>query len=345
MQPEVVQQLKVAKLHFYLMVSQAKVSNNRNREHEYENNGTTITEVILMGFRSSKEVNIFLFALILVVYIFTIYANLLIITLVFYSKTLHTPMYFLLIQLSLSDLILSTDIAPNLLYIIVREDRRISFTKCVVQQYVFAVAECTECLIVTVMSYDRYLAICSPLHYTSIMNNFFCAKLVLACWLLSFLVVMVDAIAIASLKFCGPNIIDHFFCDVLPLLKLSCSDPLAVQLIMFLTSVVVVFLPFVVIVISYSCVIVTILRIQSTTGKQKAFSTCSSHLTVVSIFYVSIIFTYGIPNGGQLLNLDKLLALFYTVGTPLINPGIYSLRNKEIKTSFVTLVRQMKKQK
>nr|DBA29667.1 TPA: hypothetical protein GDO54_005731 [Pyxicephalus adspersus] len=283
----------------------------------------------------------FLFTLIFVIYILTLCGNLLIITLVSYSKILHTPMYFFLTQLSLSDIILTTDICPNLLYIVVNENGTMSFTSCIFQHYIFATTECLECLLLTVMAYDRYLAICHPLHYTSIMNMLFCIQLVAMSWLLSIIIMMISTVTIACLEFCGPNTIDHFFCDALPLLHLSCSDTSLIQIEMILISVAVLFLPFLFIIISYSKVICTILKITSTAGKHKTFSTCSSHLTVVSIFYVTLIFTYGLPTKGQLLSISKLESLFYTVGAPLLNPIIYSLRNKDMKITFIKLLENL----
>ncbi|CAI9619171.1 unnamed protein product [Staurois parvus] len=271
------------------------------------------------------------------VYVLTLFGNLLIITLVYYNKTLHTPMYFFLIQLSISDILLTTDIAPYLLYTLLHEGGTMSFTGCIFQQYMFDVIESTECLLLTVMSYDRFLAICKPLHYTSIMNELFCIILTIISWLFSICSMMIAAITIAGLDFCGPNIIDHFFCDVSPLLKLSCSDTFWVQLDMILNSVPLLFLPFLIIIISYTYIIFTILKIPSKTGKQKAFSTCSSHLTVVCIFYVTLIVIYDLPTSGQSLTISKAVSLIYTVGTPLMNPIIYSLRNRDIKMAFAKL--------
>ncbi|XP_077329828.1 olfactory receptor 10A7-like [Lithobates pipiens] len=303
----------------------------------YKNNQTIITEVILLGFQSSKEIRIVLFILLLIVYVLTLFGNLLIITLVYYNKALHTPMYFFLAQLSLSDMLLTTDIAPFLLYTLLHEGGTMSFTGCIFQQHIFDIIESTECLLLTVMSYDRYLAICNPLHYTSIMNELFCIILTIISWLFSILTTVIAAITIAYLDFCGPNIIDHLFCDVSPVLKLSCSDTFWVQLDMILNSVPLLFLPFLIIIISYTYIIFTILKIPSNTGKQKAFSTCSSHLMVVCIFYITLIVIYDLPTSGQSLTIRKLVSLIYTVGTPLLNPIIYSLRNKDIKIAFAKL--------
>ncbi|KAM9313341.1 olfactory receptor 13A1-like [Gastrophryne carolinensis] len=293
-------------------------------------NQTLVTEVILLGFQSCREVRIFLSILFFLIYSLTLCGNLLIITLVYFSRKLHTPMYFFLTQLSLSDLMLTTDISPNLLHIMLREQGTMLLAHCLFQYYVFIVAEYVECLLLTVMSYDRYLAICDPLHYTTIMSKMFCKKLATASWLWSIFTMMISVFTVACLDFCGPNIIDHFFCDILPLVKLSCSDTFMIRVEMMLLSVPTLFIPFLLIIISYSYVIFTIRKISSTTGKRKAFSTCSAHLTVVSMYYVFMILIYDLPSTGQALTIMKALSLFYTVGTPLLNPIIYSLRNEDI---------------
>ncbi|XP_077329829.1 olfactory receptor 10A7-like [Lithobates pipiens] len=302
------------------------------------NNQTFIMEVIILGFQFSKEINIFISLLLLMIYILTLFGNLLIITLVVYSKTLQTPMYFFLAQLSLCDIMIATDITPNLLYVLLYEGVTMSFTICILQYYIFAMMESSECLLLTVMAYDRYLAICNPLHYSYIMDESFCIRLTIFSWLFSIFSKMISTITIASLDFCGPNIIDHFFCDFSPLLKLSCSNTFFVNLDVLLNSVPFIFLPFLTIMISYIYIISNILKIPSTTGKQKAFSTCSSHLTVVSIFYITLIVIYDLPTSGQSLTVNKLISLSFTVGTPLINPIIYSLRNRDIKFAFAKLI-------
>ncbi|CAI9603749.1 unnamed protein product [Staurois parvus] len=278
------------------------------------------------------------------IYILTICGNLSMVILVAYSKILHSPMYFFLVQLSLCDIMLTTDIVPILCHTVLYQTVSISFITCIAQYCIFVISECCEGLLLTVMSYDRYLAICMPLHYASIMNSMFCMKLAMIPWLLSVCTMVVTTTSIAFLQFCGPNIIDHFFCDVSPLLKLSCSDVSLVQTELVFLSVPVLFLPFLFILFSYTNVIATILKIPSITGKQKAFSTCSSHLMVVFLYYITLICMYDLPASGQPLNmgqsshLAKTLSLLYTVGTPLMNPIIYSLRNKDIKKALEKLI-------
>ncbi|XP_075061758.1 olfactory receptor 10A7-like [Mixophyes fleayi] len=298
------------------------------------NNQTSVTAFILLGFQGTQNIRILLFILFLVIYCVTICGNLLIITLVSYNKNLHSPMYFFLTQLSMSDIMLTTDVVPNLLYILLNEKGKISFIGCITQFYFFCASETSECLLLTVMSYDRYLAICNPLRYASIMNSAYCLKLAIISWMLSFSIILIDNITISMLQFCGPNIIDHFFCDIVPLLEISCSDTNIVEIEVVVLSAPVIIIPCTIIIVSYINIIFTILRTPSNTVRQKAFSTCSSHLTVVSIFLGTLFGVYVLPTKGQSLNISKIVSLIYTVVTPLINPIIYSLRNKDIKKAL-----------
>ncbi|KAM5171591.1 olfactory receptor 10A7-like [Mantella aurantiaca] len=297
-----------------------------------------ITRVILLGFQVSPLFRMFLFSFFLAIYCAALCGNLQIITLVSYSKNLQSPMYFFLNQLSISDILLSSDIVPNFLNVLHNNIGIMSFPSCIAQFFFFILTEIYDCVLLTVMSYDRYMAICNPLLYNTVMKPIFCVQLIVLSWLLSISVSLVELITVCNLWFCGPNIIDHFFCDMEPLLDLSCSDISAVQLEMIIFCIPMVIFPFIFIIISYINIIYNILRISSTTGRQKAFSTCSSHLAVVSIFYGMLLFIYVLPTRGQSGNMSKILSLFYTVLTPLINPVIYSLRNKDIKTALVTVV-------
>ncbi|XP_040197848.1 olfactory receptor 6N1-like [Rana temporaria] len=281
--------------------------------------------------------NLLLFSLVLIIYMVTICGNCLIIMLVYYSKTLHSPMYFFLSQLSISDIMLTTDIAPNMLNIVLHERTSISFSGCITQFYVFGSVETFECYLLTVMSYDRYLAICSPLHYTSIMKQTLCIQLVLASWIFSCSMAIIPTLGISQLEFCGPNCIDYLFCDFNPLVELSCSDTSKVQMEITVLCVPVLIFPFLVIVVSYTYIVLTILKISSFSGRLKSFSTCSSHLTVVFIFYGTLLAAYLIPKKGQSQMINKIMSLLYTVFTPFVNPFIYSLRNKEIKDSLKML--------
>ncbi|XP_077118616.1 olfactory receptor 6F1-like [Ranitomeya variabilis] len=295
-----------------------------------ENNLTVVTQFLLMGFQGSQDLRVFLFFLFLVVYCGTICGNLLIITLVSTNKNLNTPMYFFILQLSISDLLLTTDIVPNILYILLNNGGTITLFSCIIQFYLFCVSITSECLLLAVMSYDRYVAICNPLRYASIMTSAHCVKLASLCWLVGFTIILSDNISISMLKFCGPNVINHFFCDLVPLLAISCSDTFIVELEMYVLSFPVAIIPSTIIITSYMKIVSTILNIPSSTGRQKAFSTCSSHLTVVSIFYWTLFSVYVFPTKKQSSTIGKILSLLYTVFTPFINPIIYSLRNKDI---------------
>ncbi|KAM5170512.1 olfactory receptor 11L1-like [Mantella aurantiaca] len=296
-----------------------------------DRNVSVITGIHLLGFQIAQSLTFLVFFLFLILYCVTICGNLLIITLVSYSKSLHSPMYFFLTQLSISDILLITDILPNILQFVVDNTTTISMSDCITQFYFFAVAESLESLLLTVMSYDRYLAICKPLHYALLMSHQSCWTTIIVSWSLSFSVVLAYTLTISTLQFCGPNIIDHFFCDLDPILELSCSDTSIIQLEAILMSVKFAVIPFFIITLSYVYIIVTIFEIPSITGRQKVFSTCSSHLTVVSIYYGAIVGVYLIPSKGQTWNISKFLSLLYTVVTPLMNPIIYSLRNKDLK--------------
>ncbi|XP_072254884.1 olfactory receptor 11L1-like [Pyxicephalus adspersus] len=297
-----------------------------------EKNTTQISVIHLLGFQTSHTIKVLLFFLFLLFYCVTICGNFLIITLVSYSKSLHSPMYFFLSQLSLSDILLASDILPKVLHaLLVEKTDIISLSDCITQLYFFAISITFECLLLTLMSYDRYLAICRPLHYTMLMSHQFCWITIIISWSLSVSAVLSYILEISKLQFCGPDIIDHFFCDLDPVLNLSCSDSTIVQILVTSSTVILCILPFFMIIASYICIIIAIFKIPSITGRQKVFSTCSSHLTVVSIFYGTLLFVYFIPRRGQSWNFTKFVSLLYTVVTPLMNPIIYSLRNKDLK--------------
>ncbi|XP_069618773.1 olfactory receptor 11L1-like [Ranitomeya imitator] len=239
-------------------------------------------------------------------------------------------MYFFIAQLSINDILLTIDILPIMLRILLNNGLAVSFIGCIIQFFFFCTSEIFECFLLTVMSYDRYVAICSPLRYTSIMTNEHCVRLVAVCWVVGLLVAVCDTLALLTLKFCQKSIIDHFFCDLVPLMEIACSGAQLVQLEVSILGPPVLFIPMIIITVSYINIIATILKIPANTNRQKAFSTCSSHLTVVSIFYCSLFSVYVCPTKGQTLTISKVLSLMYTIFTPFINPIIYSLRNKDI---------------
>ncbi|XP_075131717.1 olfactory receptor 5G9-like [Leptodactylus fuscus] len=243
-------------------------------------------------------------------------------------------MYFFISQLSISDILMTTNIVPNLLHVLLKNGKFVTFFGCFTQFYFFGASEIIECLLLTVMSYDRYVAICNPLHYTSIMTSGVCVALTAMCWLLGFFVSFILTITPTKLYFCGPNIIDHLFCDIVPLLKIACSDTFIVRLQIEILGAPAVVITTTIIVVSYTHIVRAVLKISSSTGRQKVFSTCSSHLMVVSIFYGSLFSVYILPTRGQPSTINKILSLLYTVFTPLINPIIYSLRNNDIKKAI-----------
>nr|XP_006124867.1 olfactory receptor 6N1-like [Pelodiscus sinensis] len=297
-------------------------------------NQTSIVEFILLGFGDLPGLQILLFSLFLGVYIVTMAANSLIVALVVADRDLHTPMYFFLGNLSCLEICYTSTILPRLLGSFLTGDRTISLTGCMVQFYWFGFLATAECYLLAVMSYDRYLAICKPLHYGNVMTGRFCLQLASGSWLGSLLVLAILISFMSLLAFCGPNEIDHFFCDLTPVIQLSCTDTGLVTRTTLIFSSINILLPFLLTLASYVCIISTILRIPSTAGKQKAFSTCSSHLTVVTVFYGTLITVYMLPNTGALRAPSKVFSVFYTILTPLINPLVYSLRNQDVKQAI-----------
>ncbi|XP_065421299.1 olfactory receptor 6B1-like [Chrysemys picta bellii] len=295
-----------------------------------QGNQTSITEFILLGFGDLPELQIPLILLLLVIYIATVAGNVLIIVLVVADRHLHSPMYFFLGNLSCLETCYTSSILPRMLASPLTGDRTISFSGCLTQYYFFGSLVATECLLLSVMSYDRYLAICNPLHYPARMSSRACLQLAGGSWIGGFLCSSISTLSISQLTFCGPNVIDHFFCDFIPLLKLSCNDPHLMEIVTFTLTLLFSLVPFMLTLMSYICIIATILRIPSTTGRQKAFSTCSSHLIVVSIYYSTLLIVYMFPTTDILSDFKKVLSVIYTVLTPLVNPLIYSLRNKEV---------------
>ncbi|XP_075200160.1 olfactory receptor 11L1-like [Anomaloglossus baeobatrachus] len=296
-----------------------------------ENNLTTVTEFFILGFQTSQHLRIFLFFLFFIIYCVTISGNLLIIALVSTSKILHTPMYFFISQLSIGDILVITDIVPKLLNLLMNNGGTITVSECITQFYFFSASETFDCLLLTVMSYDRYVAICNPLRYSSIMTNGYCLILSITCWVFAFSIILIYISKMTDLIFCGSNTIDNLFCDILPLLDLACSDIFIIQLEMYVLAILTVIIPTSFIVVSYIYIVWSVLNISSSIGRNKVFSTCSSHLTVVSIFYGTIFSVYVVPTKGQSSMISKVQSLLYTVFTPFINPIIYSLRNKDIK--------------
>uniref|UniRef100_A0A8C5M6Y9 Olfactory receptor n=1 Tax=Leptobrachium leishanense TaxID=445787 RepID=A0A8C5M6Y9_9ANUR len=297
-------------------------------------NQSAVPEFFLLGF----QVLIILFTSFLMAYISTVTGNSLIIVLVSSSHRLHSPMYFFLSHLSFCDVILSSAIAPNLLHVTLHNGRHMTVSGCISQLYFFSLSSSTECLLLTVMSYDRYVAICKPLHYQTTMNFRFCLVLVTFSWMLGSVLTMIGIVLISRLDFCYSGDIDHFFCDFAPLVQLSCSDTTVLQTVVYIISTPQTMIESVFIISTYICIFLAIHRMSSTTGRQKAFSTCSSHLAVVCMYYGTLTAIYVASSGENSADMNKILSLVYTVVTPLLNPVIYTLRNQEIKNTLKNIM-------
>lgn len=305
-----------------------------HQQTEVGGNHSSVTTFILLGFGEFFEFQILLFILALVIYILAFVGNLLIMVLVAVDKHLHIPMYFFLMNLSTLETCYISNILPRMLSSFITGDRSISFEGCVTQWYFFAFFGSTECYLLSMMSYDRYLAICKPLHYTVLMNGRLCLQLASTSWISGIITSTIITSFMLQLVFCGPNEIDHFFCDIFPVSDLSCSNSYFVKLSTYILGSMGTIVPFTLTLVSYICIIHTVLRIPSKVAQQKAFSTCSSHLIVVILFYGSLAIVYVIPETDTLRALHKTFSLFYTVLTPMLNPFIYSLRNREVKEAL-----------
>ncbi|NXY79733.1 O1020 protein, partial [Glareola pratincola] len=297
-------------------------------------NRTVVTEFILLGFGNGPELDSLLFLMFLSIYIVTVTGNTLIVMLMVANRRLHTPMYFFLCNLACLEICYSSNILPRMLLSYLGGDRSISVNECFTQYYFFGCLAAVECYLLAVMSYDRYLAVCEPLHYPSRMNRTLCLQLAAASWISGFLSNSVLTFLISNLDFCGPNEIEHFFCDSFPVIKLSCSDTRVTGLVTSVVAGACSLPPFLLTFSSYLYIIITVMRIPSATGRKKAFSTCSSHLIVVILFYWSILAVYVLPHRNSQISPNKVFSIFYTILTPLVNPLIYSLRNKEVKEAL-----------
>ncbi|XP_049641939.1 olfactory receptor 2A12-like [Suncus etruscus] len=294
-------------------------------------NQTWITEVILLGFQIDPELEKFLFGLFLLFYSLTLIGNGLILGLIILDSRLHTPMYFFLSSLAIVDLLYASSIVPKMLAILIAQKKTMSFVPCILQTFLYLAFAITECTSLVVMSYDRYVAICHPLHYSVIMSWKVCIVLAATCWVFSFLVATTHVSLLLRLPFCGPQKINHFFCQILALLKLTCADTRINQVVLFIGSVLVLVGPLCLVLVSYTRILIAILKIQSGDGRKKAFSTCSSHLCVVGLFFGNAIVLYMTPKSSHSENQRKILSLFYCLFNPMLNPLIYSLKNSEVK--------------
>uniref|UniRef100_A0A452HLN1 Olfactory receptor n=1 Tax=Gopherus agassizii TaxID=38772 RepID=A0A452HLN1_9SAUR len=304
-------------------------------------NQTTITEFLLVGFETRPELQITLFVMFFIIYLSTIAGNILLILTVWTDHHLHTPMYFFLSNLSFLETGYVSNVIPRLLVSFLTQDKTISLPGCCIQLYVFSFLGTTECFLLTGMSYDRYLAICRPFHYVTLMSSRTCFLLAVASWTCGFVAPSFTVIMTSKLAFCSQGEINHFFCDLTAVLRLSCEDTSIIKVTSLILASIITLAPFVLIITSYIYVILTILGIPSTAGRKKAFSTCSSHLIVVSTFYGALIIMYVVPSGNQSLDFNKVFSLLYTVVTPMFNPIVYSLRNKEVKGALGRVIHKM----
>ncbi|XP_072254933.1 olfactory receptor 5P81-like [Pyxicephalus adspersus] len=305
-------------------------------------NQTQVTQIRLLGFRSLAKFKTLLFIVFLLTYLFILSGNLLIIILVTTVDHLKVPMFYFLKHLATADILLTTSVVPMMLDIIFIEEGRVTLVGCITQLYLFGIFGFVQCFLIAVMSYDRYLAVCRPLHYALLMNPRVCLYLVMGSWFLVTLLISSEIVVVVQFKFCGPNYIDHFFCDFGPVVELSTSNTSSLMLQDFVISIVMIFCPFTYIIITYMYIFFIILKISSSFGRQKAFSTCSSHLTTVCVYYGTLITVYMVPTDNSTVSINKYRSLLYIVVTPLLNPIIYSLRNQEIKKALFKLLIKLK---
>ncbi|XP_072473109.1 olfactory receptor 6T1-like [Notamacropus eugenii] len=300
----------------------------------YSENWTHVTEFVLIGFPESWSLQIILFLGLLVTYMVTILGNLLIIVLSCYDHRLQTQMYFFLRNLSLLELAWVSVVVPKMVVSILSRHYSISFAGCNMQSYLYFLLGTTDFFLLAVMSLDRYLAICRPLHYETLMNHLICVQLIMASWIAGFLWVLSPTILMASLPFCGPNVIDHFFCDSWPLMRLSCGDTQLLEFVAFILSTAALLGSLGLTSVSYVCIFATVFRAPTAKERRKAFSTCASHLAVVVIAYGSSIFLYIRTSETQSMLLKKGASALACIITPLLNPFIFSLRNDKVKQAL-----------
>ncbi|XP_044537855.1 olfactory receptor 1052-like [Gracilinanus agilis] len=301
-------------------------------------NSTVVTEFLLLGLTDREELKLILFILFLMIYIISLMGNLGMIVLIQTTPKLHTPMYFFLTCLSFVDVCYSSVAGPKMLVNFIVDKATISFTACMLQYFLLAIFITTEGFFLAVMAYDRYVAIAKPLLYMVVMTKRVCIMLVIGSCIGGIVNSLTHTIGLVRLTFCGPNVISHFFCDLPPLLKLSCSDTSLNELLVIIYSGIISVITLLTVIISYIFIVVAILRICSVAGIRKAFSTCASHLTAVTLFYGSITFNYIQPSSQYSLEQEKVVSVFYIMVIPMLNPLIYSLRNKEVQDAVKRII-------
>ncbi|XP_015281273.1 PREDICTED: olfactory receptor 5V1-like [Gekko japonicus] len=297
-------------------------------------NQTEIREFVFLGFSNFPEPHSLFFILFLTMYVTTLFGNGLILATTFLDSSLHTPMYYFIRHLSFLDMCYTSVTLPHVLKNLLAESKAISFEGCLAQLYFLVAFVGVECLLLAVMAYDRYVAICRPLTYTLLMNQTLCAQLVVALWVCGLLNSVLHTVMTSLVPFCASHELDHLFCDVPQLLKLSCADTFPNQITLVVVTMLLGASPFFCIVVSYVHIVMAVLRIRTSQGRRKAFSTCASHLTVVTLFYTTCMFNYNRPSSKHPAYIDTLASVLYNVVTPMLNPIIYCLRNKEMKEAL-----------
>nr|XP_012326821.1 olfactory receptor 5B2 [Aotus nancymaae] len=305
-------------------------------------NCTEVTKFILLGLTDAPELQVPLFILFTLIYLLTLCGNLGMLLLILLESCLHTPMYFFLSNLSLVDFGYSSAVTPKVMAEFLTGDKVISYNACAVQMFFFVALATVENYLLASMAYDRYAAVCKPLHYTTTMTASVCTCLALGSYICGFLNASFHIGDIVSLSFCKSNLVHHFFCDVPAVMALSCSDKHISEVILVFVSSFNIFFALLVILISYLFIFITILKMHSAKGHQKALSTCVSHLTAVSIFYGTVIFMYLQPSSSHSMDADKMVSVFYAMIIPMLNPVVYSLRNREVKNAFKKVLRRQK---
>ncbi|XP_010642819.1 olfactory receptor 5AC1 isoform X2 [Fukomys damarensis] len=295
-----------------------------------EDNKTLVTSFVLVGLTDHPELQVPLFLVFLIIYLTTMVGNLGLIALIWMDSHLHTPMYLFLSSLAFADACTSSSVTPRMLINFLSKDRKMSLVECFTQFYAFGSSATTECFLLVVMAYDRFVAICNPLLYRVVMSNSLCSRFIGVSYFVGFMHSAIHVSLLVRLTFCKSNIVNYFYCEILQLYKISCTDPTVNVFLVLIFSAFIQVFTFITIVISYFYVLLAILKKRSEKGKSKAFSTCSAHLLSVSLFYGTLFLMYVRPGTGTTDNLDKMYSIFYTIIIPLLNPFIYSLRNKEV---------------
>ncbi|XP_009006447.4 olfactory receptor 5AL1 [Callithrix jacchus] len=304
-------------------------------------NHSSVTDFILLGLTDNPKLQVLLFGVFLLIYLVTVMGNLGLIVLIQISPQFHTPMYFFLSHLAFVDFYGTSAITPNTLVNSLREIKSMSFYACATQVCCFITFSVWELLLLSVMAYDRYVAICNPLLYIVLMPRGLCIKMVTSSYIYGFTVGLIQAMATFHMSFCDSNVVNQFYCDDVPLIALACSDTQVKELMLFIIAGFNVFCSLIVVLVSYVFIVFAILRIHSAAGRQKAFSTCASHVFSISIYYGTLSFMYLQPKSSHALDKDKFASVFYTVVIPMLNPLIYSLRNQEVKNAMKKIIKKM----